>query len=246
MNKDRKSRDRQDWVYGIVDARESGKIEATYDFERNAIDIVGAEPGSTKTVRSYERASGKPKVTSSVPSTGTTMKAFDYVVAIDTNSRMIGGKKCAVCFSYFAPKCLSAYEDRIPFLPLTAYFIIGINDTENPERIGWHLTLTRNIIPAYRADHGRIAVVSDSELGLHTQINARKVGYYDNQMLPDWATIVYGSDKERDTLQGAMLALCHQGADRLLNELEKLPEPFAKQTGGDGAYEGFAEVRFKR
>ncbi len=253
--KNGKSKQRDDYVYGIVDATATGEIAVRYDSRTGKIELVGAQPGSTKVVRSYKRDTGKDdKVVSSIPhETGApfdpddALKAFDCVVAMDTNKRTIAGKECAVCFSYFIPVRFTEHEGDVPYNPLTAYFIIGINEGVNPERIGWHLTLKNNL-PAYDPSvHGRLALVTDSELGLHPDINARKIGYYGDQMLPDGAALVYASDKETDTIGGTMLKACHNGATRVIEEMRKRANPFVNiNRGGDGNFEAYAQVEFQR
>jgi hypothetical protein len=249
-----KSKQRDDYVYGIVDARETGEIHVRYDSRTGKIELVGAEAGSTRVVRSYKRDTGKEdKVVSSVPhepgapfDPDDALKSFENVVAMDTNKRTIGGKQCAVCFSYFIPVKLNEHTGDIPYNPLAAYFIVGIEDGVNPERIGWHLTLMNNISPAYDPSrHGRLALVTDSELGLHSDINARKIGYYGDQLLPEWATLVYASDRETDTLGGMLLKACHNAATSVIEEMRKRANPFEKIGNGGVGFEGYSQVVFQ-
>ncbi|RSV14622.1 hypothetical protein CA235_11120 [Sphingomonas sp. ABOLF] len=102
-------------------------------------------------------------------------------------------------------------------------------------------------MPVYDpSQHGRLALVTDSELGLHADINARKVGYYGDNLLPEWATLVYASDKETDTLGGAILKACHKSATAVIEEMRKRVNPFEKIGNGDGNFEGYAVVEFIR
>lgn len=55
---------RSDSVYGTVDVTD-GYLTVHFDRRRDAIEIEGAEPGSTRTETSYPRSGGKPKVISS-------------------------------------------------------------------------------------------------------------------------------------------------------------------------------------
>jgi hypothetical protein len=180
---------RSDTVYGIVNVTD-GHLDVHYDPRRDAIEIQGAKPGSARTETSYPRSSGKPKVVSSVPTFGSspfsTAKAlldYDRVIAIDTNSRIVNGMSWAVCCSYYVPEVLSSYKGEIPWCPLGAYLIRDIADRINPERIGWHLTL-QNYLPRFRHDDESLAIVVDSELGLHQSINAGATGYYSSHFLP--------------------------------------------------------------
>lgn len=250
-----KSRARDDYVYGIVDATQTREVHVRYDPRTGRIELVGAQPGSTKVVRSYKRNSDKDdKIVSSIPhdvgapfDPDDALKSFDCVVAMDTNRRTIAGRECAICFSYHIPVRLTQHEGDIPYNPLAAYFIVGIGKGVNPERIGWHLTLENNLPDFDPSVHGRLALVTDSELGLHAAINARNVAYYADHMLPDGETLVYASDKETDTVGGTMLKACHNGATRVIEEMRKRANPFEKITrGGDGNFEAYAQVEFQR
>ena len=248
-----KSKKRDDYVQGIVNIGEDGQIRINYDSITGRLELVGAEPGSTRVVRSYKRDSGKDdKVTSSIPhgagapfDPDDALKSFESVIAMDTNKRTIAGKECAVCFSYFIPVKLTKHEGDIPYHALTAYLIVGIKKGVNPERIGWHLTLTNNIKFDPSA-HTNLALVTDSELGMHPQINAREIGYYGGDLLPEWAKLVYASDKETDTLGGALLNACHNAATAVLAEFRKGSNPFEKMHEGDENYEGYVNIDFPR
>lgn len=249
-----RSKARSDWAYGIVNVGPDHEIRFNYDAENEAIEIVGAEAGSTKFERSYERDSGKAKVETSIPSDGSipfnaerALFAYQRIVAIDTNSRVIAGKRCAVCFSYYVPDPPSSYTNAVPYVPLGALLIVGVAQGVNPETIGWHLTLTHFLAPYRPSAHGRLAVVTDSELGRHNSINARKVGYYGEDLLPDGMTMVYASDIDNETLQGRMIRACDVGATAIADEYLKrdhLPE--LSKSSGDPNFEAFVQVIFHR
>lgn len=166
---------------------------------------------------------------------------------MDTNKRTILGKQCAVCFSYNIPVRLNHHAGDIPYSPLAAYFIVGIKEGVNPERIGWHLTLKNIILPVYNpAVHRNLALLTDSELGLHPASNRREIGYYGDNLLPEWATIAYASDKETGTLGGVLLRACHNAATAVIEEMRKRPTPFEKIGNGDKNFEGYCQVEFQR
>jgi hypothetical protein len=247
-----KSKKRDDYVYGIVNVTD-GFVDIRYDEQSGKIELVGAEPGSTKVERSYKREGGKgDKVVASVPhdpgapfDPDDALKSFENVVIMDTNKRTIAGKDCAVCFSYNIPVKLTEHEGGIPYGPLAAYFIVGIKKGVNPERIGWHLTLSNSISSEYNPRvHGRLAVVTDSELGLHPDINRQRVPYYADHTLPEWAKLVYASDKETDTLGGEIIKACHKGATLVIEEMRKRANPFDNLADGDDNFEGYKQIFF--
>jgi len=252
--RNRKTKERIDSVYGSVIVGDDRTLTVEYDPVTDSIEIVGADSRSTRTERYYQRESGKPKVVTSIPSTRlspfTTERAifaYDRVLAIDTNTRVMNGVRYGACVSYYVPELLSSYKNQVPYLPLGAFLIQGIADGINGETIGWHLTLQR-YLPNYQASYGRLAIVVDSGLDLHKSINAREVGYYAENRLPSNMTLVYASsDKDKETLQGMMIRACDAAASRALDEFARRPKPpmLSKQTT-DPNFEAYGVVHFRR
>lgn len=232
-----KTKVRQDQVYGVVNVGEDRTLTVNYYPQTDEIEIVDAEKGSTRIERNYERNSGKLKVVSSIPSDGKTsftakraFFAYDWVIAVDTNTRMLFGKRCGVCVSYFTPKPLAKCDSEVPFICLAAYLIVGIRAEVNPEQIGWHLMITKHLNSS-RTPEQRIAMVVDSELGSHREINDRKKGYYMNNMLPAQISMVYASsDADNETLGGMMIGMCDRMATKVFDQLEtkSIPAPIKK------------------
>jgi len=221
-------RPRMDSVCGVVNVGNDGQLSVRYDFETDRLEIVGAIPGSTKTERRYERSSGKGKVVTSIPSDGPSafdakraLLTYDWAFAVDTNSSEILGSRCAVCFSHYVQLPPRGFDGDLLWLPLGAFLITGVASGVNPERIGWFLTLS--LIAPHLVHLGQVAMVVDSELGLHGEINARRIGYYESQLLPENVTLVYASaDTDKDTLQGILIRACDRNSGALLEELRKL------------------------
>ena len=225
--RDKPAKERIDSVYGIVNVESDGRLSIQYDFETDRLQILGAVPGSTKTERHYERHSGKAKIVTSVPSEGPSdfdakraLYSYDWAFAVDTNSTDILGSRCAACFSHYVQLPPRGFTGNLIWRPLQAFFIAGIANGVNPERIGWFLTLSG--IAPHLAHLGRVALVVDSELGLHQQINARRVSYYESELLPENVTMVYASaDTDKDTLQGVLMRACDRASRRVLEEFQK-------------------------
>ena len=220
-------RKRIDSVYGIVNVGNDGELSVQYDFETDRLEIVGAIAGSAKTERRYERPSGKAKVVTSVPSNGRSafdakraLLTYDWAFAVDTNSSEILGNRCAVCFSHYVQLPPRGFDGDLLWRPLGAFLITGVAEGVNPERIGWFLTLSS--ITPHLAHLGQVAMVVDSELGLHREINARRIGYYESQLLPENVTLVYASaDTDKNTLQGVLIRACDRNSRTLLDEIKK-------------------------
>ena len=252
--KKEKTKIRQDQVFGVVNVGEDHTLTVHYDPQTDEIEIVGAERGSTRTERNYERKSGKPKVVTSIPSDGKTpftakqaLLAYDWVIAVDTNTRMLFGKRCGVCVSYFTPtppaKCGS---DGIPFICLAAYLMVGIREEVNPEKIGWHLLITKHL-DISRSPDQRIAIVVDSELGSHRDMNARRKSYYRDRMLPAQITMVYASsDNDNETLGGKMIRMCDGMASKIFDQLESTNIPAPMKETDDENYEAIYSLPVTR
>jgi hypothetical protein len=239
-----KTKLRQDQVYGTVNVGEDQTLTVSYYPQTDEIEIVDAQKGSTRIERNYERNSGKPKVVSSIPSDGKTsftakraLFAYDWVIAVDTNTRMLLGKRCGVCVSYFTPKPPAKCDSEVPFICLAAYLIVGIREGINPEQIGWHLIITRHVNSSRTPDQ-RLAMVVDSELGSHREINDRKKGYYMNNVLPAQISMVYASsDADNETLGGMMIGMCDRMATKVFDQLGTKNIPAPTKKTGDENYE---------
>jgi|SRR5579864_1453192 len=248
--KEDKTKLRQDQVYGTVNVGEDRTMTVNYYPQTDEIEIVDAERGSTRIERNYERNSGKPKVVSSIPSDGKTsftakraLFAYNSVFAVDTNTRMLFGKRCGVCVSYFTPKPPAKCDSEVPFICLAAYLIVGIREGINPEQIGWHLIITRHVNSSRTPDQ-RLAMVVDSELGSHREINDRKKGYYMNNVLPAQIAMVYASsDADNETLGGMMIGMCDRMATKVLDQLATKNIPAPTEKMGDENYEAIYRIR---
>ncbi|RYF23260.1 MAG: hypothetical protein EOO77_02450 [Oxalobacteraceae bacterium] len=250
MSKKRQKKTRTDWAYATLNVTEGG-IVIRYDPADDTVEFVGADPGSLKTERSYERASGKPKIVSSIPSVqrasldaDRSVMVYDAIVAIDTNTRLLHGKRCGICFSYYVAKPPNTYREGIPFQPLGLFLIYGLVEGVNAERIGWHLTLTHHLATYRQEQHGPLAVVVDSELGLRPAINARTIGYYADHRLPPGAAMIYASaDTDTDTLQGQMIRLCDAMATQAADAIAAADlANLTQRDPGDGDYEWSAAI----
>jgi hypothetical protein len=93
----------------------------------------------------------------------------------------------------------------------------------------------------------RIALVVDSELGSHSDINSRKIGYYVHHKLPPQLTIGYSSaDVDNETLGGKMIRMCDQMATRCLTEIERVGRLPSSHMPGTEDYEALYALPVQR
>ena len=235
---------------GIVE-----EINVTFDLSTRSIQITELDPATLRSQVSYERVSGKDKILASVPASSD-LPAFDllaqlkgqasYLVAIDTNTRDVCGRRISVSMACAVPGRLTDHRDPIPFDPLCAYAIFDAASHTNPERIGWHLLLRHHIALAKLGISDRVGVVVDSELGLLPKMNSRMHNYYADHVLPANVVMLYGtSDAGDDSLVNAMIRYCDKYSSLLLDRLTDNLDSLPPLSPGDSNYAGHLAIQFK-
>ena len=170
---------------------------------------------------------------------------YQNLIAIDTNTQMIDGRRISATIAYIVPRTLSSYEKAIPFVPLCGYIILDVIQEVNPEKIGWHLILTRHINSNHFQAGRRLGVVVDTELGSHGEMNARKTAYYESHMLPSYASLIYASDASGDELPNHMIRHCDSAASLTLKRLSYPHRQQLDAKNGDKNFSGFLSINFQ-
>lgn len=243
MGSDKRSnKPRSDYVYaktnGVVD-----RLQVSYNPLNDTFCLEGAEPGSSRFVRSYMRDSGKEKIITSAQSKNSEVSLnpltflkqnFDHLVAVDTNRISSSQGDIAVAVAYYVPNILSEYDGKIPFCPLACYAMLNVYPGLNPEILGWNLVI-QNRLASETARRRRIGLIVDSELGRLGQFNTRALPYIGSEFLPTHVQLLYATDAATDTIQNQMLRYCHNAADSAkLAVVEKLqsvlwsPNPYCR------------------
>jgi len=128
--------------------------------------------------------------------------------------------------------------------PLSAFLLFDVDANINPEKIGWHLALS-GVDPNYFHSLKKLGIVVDSALQEHQDINARKVGYYEDHYLPAFASLIYASDASADSLPNKMIKLCNAQATKILANLTPEAIKSIAMRNGDKNFAGYAIVRIK-
>lgn len=201
---------------GVVD-----HLQISYDQVSDTFRLEGAEPGSSRFVRSYKRDSGKERIITSAQSKNSDVSLnpltflkqnFDHLVAVDTNRISTAQGDIAVAVAYQVPDMLSKYDYEIPFLPLACYAMLNVYSGLNPEILGWHLVI-QNWLGSETARRRRIGMVVDSELDQLDQFNSRALPYIGHELLPTHVQFLYATDAAADTIQNQMLRYCDNAAN---------------------------------
>lgn len=205
-----------------------------YDADTGVPRIHELDPASLRSEISYQKKNGKDKVLYSTPVEGFSAldesfieqlkKRFDYLIAVDTNTinkpPRTNGCRISVCSSCAVPIPLSEVTDQIAFNTVAAHLIYDSGPVVNPEPLGWHLIIQKlSGIPSLSSK--RIAIVVDSELGLHLDINARKIPYYGEHILPPNMTLIYASSDKPEIFANYMLKHCDFMAESIIEDFRK-------------------------
>jgi hypothetical protein len=227
------------------------RLTVTVDEMAGTIEFHELDPATMRLSRGYERESGKKKVLVEQPGFSTTMsldsdqqirRSFDYLVAVDTNTRVVHGSLVCATVCYTVPHKLAHYANEVPFVHLCSFVTVGLKPVISPENFGWHQILSK----PRRADAGgRIGFVVDSALGDLPGINARTKPYYRDFLLPEGTTLIYASDAAGDTLPNQMIKLCDRVGTMLLDDLERHPEKMSNLKVGTEEFAGIAQVKPK-
>jgi len=210
------------------------------------------EPLSTMHTVSYKRQKG-PKVQSSQTSVGIgatvggleELCKYESVISIDTNSKVINGKKVSVaCFL----RCKFHNEGDGNFRVKAdehVNFYEFHNVTGNPELLAI-LKVSQDILRVHGTPN--IAFITDTELGNHHGYISRALPIYGDALLPDGFNIIYASADTGHHALNQLIKFCDKQATGFFEALERgeLPlQEFLKLHGcGETEYRYFARDGF--
>lgn len=234
-----------------VDGKTAGivsRLTLTVNPADGTVEFHELDPATIRLSRGYKRDSGTNKVLVDQPGFTTTMsfdtdhqlrRSFDYLVAVDTNTKVIRGNLVCATVCYSVPRKLSSYADQIPFVHCCSLVTVGLKSEFPPENFGWHQLLTK---PRRASADDRIGFIVDSALGDHSGINSRTKPYYRDFFLPDRTTLIYASDAAGDTLPNQMIKICDKVGTMLLEDLERHLEKLSRIKGETEEFAGIAQV----
>ena len=245
--------------HDIIEWTSAGEVSSlTFDVNPMSGDVslLEADPTKTKLKTLYERASGKDKILTSVPvssknssfdTIATLREQFDHIIAIDTNTKIHKGKRIAITTAYCVKSSLKDCGSEIPFAPLCSFLLVGLDQDEKAEPIGWFLTLKYKINATHFIDRS-LGVVVDSELGDHDLINSRSKNFYFKYLLPKTFKFIYASDAAKDQLPNQMIRYCDRANNMLFKAIEKQLDEHAAlaTTPIEGTSTTFTEIISKK
>lgn len=193
-----KQKPRREVVYATTSCM-AGEIKLSYNPITDSVDFITPVKNTYNEV-SYERVKNA-KVLNRTPLRPTKLKFnadcaledFDLIVAVDTNSRIIGGRNLSVAgivLGYWA----TDIRTQSRMISYQVPFCIEFVDLIEPrERIGWTMAVTELVSRRYFSYGTKIALIVDAYLDEIPSMNAREIPIQKNFFLPEGVTLLYAS-----------------------------------------------------
>lgn len=250
--KPRKQRD--EWVKLQAKGGPDGVL-FHFDKETGGVFSPQAIPGTVTTYQSYRKSNGSEKIIYQVSGRGRSANLslrhelsthFDVIAGIDTNTYEIDGRLLSIAFSFASAPILKQNFDSLRIEPTPAFIFENVHEGINPEVIAWYHFFA-STLPLI-SGNGRydVAMVVDSELGRHPEINARTTPYYREFILPDRVQLIYASSDTGTDLPNKLIKQCDHGSRTLADQIRcksfNLP-PILGSGWKD--YDGAARINFK-
>jgi len=188
----------------------------------------------------YHRESGKLKIINQVQTNGAridlnpnvALKQFDWVFAIDTNTRTHHDSVIAISCSVFAEVSLNEPTPRLgvvnqdwaaKVVPQDAF--IFRNPKVNPELVGWQELINRVRQSSEFVSGRKIGIIVDSELDRIGPINRREIPILGNHYLPQGFELLYASsDVGAEYPHNKLLRICDRTSSRVWDYIFEHPE----------------------
>lgn len=235
---------RETWFYGVTDG-EVSSITPTYDPLTDSISFAEIDKATAKVVTHYTTETGKERTTHSIPCpdgsasinpTRDLLDKYSAIFSIDTNNFHLNDTRLSVATVYKLEKS----ENEIPMNHFYSFCIVNVKDNINPEVIAWHIFLN-NLGGNFNS--GIVALITDSELGKHENINNRKECYYKNYVLPNYIRLIHGkSDKKNDGLPNAMVYMCDSTSRMIIDEFKRVDLKPPHVINGDENFDGYFDI----
>lgn len=180
---------------------------------------------------SYTKKSGKPKILNQIEADrnqinlnpNANLEGFDFLFAIDTNSKKHNGVNIAISCSVFFQIDLKDYkstkgavtQDWHAKVKMQDAFIFR-NPTVNPELVGWQELVNRIKKSSEFNERLKIGIIVDSELDKLNTINRHETPIIGDHFLPNNFQLIYASsDSGMEYPHNKILKICDSSANRV-------------------------------
>lgn len=230
-----------EFVHWKASVNKDGFVNIGFD-QFGRLNCPEAEKSSVCVYKGRKRKSGKEKVISKIyapdgkvhyTQTEHIIDNFDAIAAIDTNRFTYNGRNLAIAASYFCNDVKSILKGPVVAEPLPFFIIENTFPGLNPEAIAWDMFFKYTLPILNLNKKNKLALVSDSELGKHADINSRKMPYFGDSYLPKNISLLYAFEKGSDP-QNLMIRSCDKNSRILFKQIEtgelKLPNMLQGKT----------------
>lgn len=246
MAKKDKKKKRNEHIYGTTAGNITELVITTNSLTGEI--TFGSEMINVYSEVSYDRKKG-PKVLSRIPQTDANIsfeaddalsKNFDYLCAVDTNTKSINGKNVSVVGivtfqTVWVPEksgLQKYWQHDVPFC------LEYIEIKSKPENFGW-IAAIQHLEKFGKTNTGmRIGMVVDSDLGNIKDYNQRKKPIDGPDFLPAHIQLIYASsDAGKENIVNKSLSIADSVASQCLHAIETGAVPFNHKISGNEWFE---------
>lgn len=218
-------KNRVDSSFGKLEEGEYTLIltESGLELRNKVSEIVN--PSKLNSQLYYERDT-KPKVLSysdgsikTYETASHVLKNYEYLCAIDTNTRMVHGRLVSVSVI-----CLGRWIDHGEKTEFNFYHELYMDTFDyeaKAERLAWREFIKLIVKGDSYKGNDTFGIIVDSELGEIPEINSRKIPLYEDYYLPERMYLIYASADKSDTVQNCIIQKCDQLATDRIDFLEQ-------------------------
>lgn len=150
------------------------------------------------------------------------LSSFDMIIAVDTNTRKIGGHSVSVSgIVHCIVKASVNGDGYLAEFPHHGICLFrSCPEKISPEKFGW-INIIKEISRNAEDDARKICIVTDHDLDNHNKYNSRQLSIIDDVYLPINFTMMYGKgDSSKENLLNYLIQLCDKRSTQTLKEIE--------------------------
>jgi hypothetical protein len=149
------------------------------------------------------------------------LKNFDYLVAVDTNTRTINTRNVSVT-------AVVTFKEASPPPGARAYWKLDVPfcwefidlRTDKIENLGWIAALEQLYAAGHVAEGTRIGMIVDSDLGNIPAFNDRTLLVFEQSVLPAGVQLIYASaDSGSENVINRVLQSAHDASKQVLDAI---------------------------
>ena len=254
MNKPEKKR-RSEWIYsttadqveqiGLEISPDGASIRFTQDMVRTHVET------------SYDRERKSPKILNKTPTKclnieftpSAALKQFDYLVAIDTNTKTFRGERVSVtAVNKGELNWLGQTNGLRPAIRSNLGFCFEFMEIEDHfEQVGWFWAIGELMQESRFQESKNIGVLVDSTLDNLAGYNERTIPIYSNFYLPSNMTLIYAtSDAGGEYMVNWLLRTADSAAGEVLRSLERGQIPMNKSKVNGFPFKGIRKIQCRQ